>query len=247
MLDKINILYYNVRSLLPKIDNLRILCCAYSPDIICVVESWLDSNISDQEISLQGYSIFRLDKSRHGDGILLFIKSVFTCSVLFNGTAKFEFIVLSVKCNTISIVNSDFAIGLFYRPPDSNASLLDTLFNTLCNLDVSVLSNLYLIGDFNIDCFCVNSYMYNKLMSVTSSFNLSQIVTEPTRVTSNSSTLIDLIFVSSTTLIEKCTTIPPLANSDHHGLQLTFKLKLSKITKNTFEGRFGNILKQTLT
>ena len=108
------------------------------------------------------------DRSRHGGSILLFIKSVFTCSLLFNGTANFEFIVLSVKCNTISIVNSDFAIGLFYRPPDSNASLLDTLFNTLYNLDVSVLSNLYLIGDFNIDCFCVNSYMYNKLMSVTS-------------------------------------------------------------------------------
>ena len=63
LLDKINILYYNVRSLLPKIDNLRILCCAYSPDILCVVESWLNSNISDQEISLQDYSIFRLDRS----------------------------------------------------------------------------------------------------------------------------------------------------------------------------------------
>ena len=42
-----------MRSLLPKIGNLRIPCSVYSPDIICVVESWLDVDILDSEISVK--------------------------------------------------------------------------------------------------------------------------------------------------------------------------------------------------
>ena len=71
-------MYFNVRSLLPKIDNLRILCSVHSPDIICVVESWLDSDITDSEISIQGFSIIRLDRCRHGGGVLMYVKTVFS-------------------------------------------------------------------------------------------------------------------------------------------------------------------------
>ena len=52
-------------------------------------------------------------------------------------------------------------------------------------------------------------------------FNLTQIVTEPTRITPHSITLIDLIFVN---LVKLCKTIPPLPNADHLGLQLTFSI-----------------------
>ena len=47
----IKFLYFNVRSLLPKIDDLRLVCSLYSPHVICIVESWLDM---DSEICIQG-------------------------------------------------------------------------------------------------------------------------------------------------------------------------------------------------
>ena len=37
----LNILYFNARSLPPKIDELRLICAATSPHIVCVVETWL--------------------------------------------------------------------------------------------------------------------------------------------------------------------------------------------------------------
>ena len=40
-----NLLYLNARSLLPKLDELHVLCVSYSYDIICIVESWLSSDI----------------------------------------------------------------------------------------------------------------------------------------------------------------------------------------------------------
>ena len=58
-----------------------------------------------------------------------------------------------------------------------------------------------------------------------SSFNLTQIVSEPTRVTESSSTLIDLIFVTPTVIVKYCSTLPPLANADHYGLQLIMTTK----------------------
>jgi len=51
-----------------------------SPDVICIVESWLDYTIADSEIFIQGYSIVRLDRSRHGGGVLIFVNNQFTCA-----------------------------------------------------------------------------------------------------------------------------------------------------------------------
>lgn len=42
--------YFNARSLLPKLDELRALCLTYQPHVICVVESWLDESIQEEEI-----------------------------------------------------------------------------------------------------------------------------------------------------------------------------------------------------
>ena len=47
--------------------------CLVTPDIVCVVEYWLCSDICDSEISLIDYSIVRLDRSRHGRIILILI------------------------------------------------------------------------------------------------------------------------------------------------------------------------------
>ena len=40
-------MYFNVRIILPKIAELRNVCASLLPDIVCVVESWLDDNIED--------------------------------------------------------------------------------------------------------------------------------------------------------------------------------------------------------
>ena len=93
----INLLYFNVCSLLPKIDHLRSICSLYSPDVICIVESWLDDTILDIKVCIQGYSLCRLDRTRYGGGVLIF---VFTFSVIFKGTHEFECLALSVhNCN----------------------------------------------------------------------------------------------------------------------------------------------------
>ena len=51
------------------------LCCASKPDVVCIVESWLDGKVSDEEISISGHHIVRLDRNHRGGGILIYIRS----------------------------------------------------------------------------------------------------------------------------------------------------------------------------
>ena len=118
--DHVSVVYFNVRSLLPKIDNLRLICASLCPSFVCVVETWLSSEIDDSEICIQGYTSIRLDSSRHGGGLVIYVHNLFSFSVLFKESPDFEFLVLSCK----SSINSPDFILLFYRPPSSNASLL---------------------------------------------------------------------------------------------------------------------------
>ena len=72
-----SVLYFNSRSLLPKMDVLRATCAVYSPDCVCVVETWLSKDISDSEVGIDGFSTIRLDRNRHGGGVLIYVKSSF--------------------------------------------------------------------------------------------------------------------------------------------------------------------------
>ena len=131
----------------------------------------------------------RLDRNRHGGGVLLFVKDVFTCSVLNKGDFEFEFIVLSIKQSVTT--SPKFCIALFYRPPSSDNSVLDNLFSTSCSIFITLPCKLILLGDFNINFLSSCTSLYRSIMS---SFNLHQIVSEPTRISNLCSTLIDLIF-----------------------------------------------------
>ena len=69
----LSILYFNARSILPKFDELQAVCLTLDPDIICITETWLSSDIEDQEIVLSGYYSCRLDRNRHGGGLVIFL------------------------------------------------------------------------------------------------------------------------------------------------------------------------------
>ena len=109
--ENLTILYFNARSILPKIDNLAAVCFALNPDIVCIVESWLGESIADKEVSLPGYSITRLDRNRHGGGILIYIKCNLSFRVVLSGPSDLELIFVSVQLSCISLCCLEHFIG----------------------------------------------------------------------------------------------------------------------------------------
>ena len=56
-------LLLNSRSLLNKMDFLRSWTCVHDPDIVGVTESWANDKVSDKELEISGYDLFRMDRS----------------------------------------------------------------------------------------------------------------------------------------------------------------------------------------
>ena len=220
-----SVLYFNARSLLPKLDYLRVICNMNKPDCVCIVESWLNSDIQDNELQIDGYDIVRLDRNRHGGGVMFYLNSVYSHSTLFTGTLELELVIISVRLQFSSLT-----IALFYRPPGSSLTVLDNLLTVLCTyVNPVLLSNFILLGDFNVNYFDTSHSLFSKLLLVSNSLALTQVVSDAiAHYSSNSNSLIDLIFLSSPNNLIFCETIPPLSNSDHLGLQLEVSIPKPK-------------------
>ena len=131
-----------------------------------------------------------------------------------------KFLLVSV-CN-VNRFHCKQYIGLWYRPP-VNSEAVDVLSSVLKSLDVNILSNFILIGDFNID-FCNSHHpLFFKLSCILHSFILTQVVSEPTHA---HQFLIDLALLSILSKLVTCEVVPPLCNSDHDGISLTVSTPL---------------------
>ena len=55
------ILHFNTQSLLPKIDEIKLLVNYMNIDILCITESWLNDSIGNDEVAINGYILYRND------------------------------------------------------------------------------------------------------------------------------------------------------------------------------------------
>ena len=211
--------------MLPKFDELVALCSAEHPDIICLVETWLCEDILDSEVSIPNYSIVRLDRCRHGGGVALFIHNSVLYNVILSDPTGLELIV------SLSRINFKLYLGVFYRPPSSPPAIFELLCTSLFqSVHQSYFSNFVILGDFSVD-FTTSHPLYPFLFDFMSSFCLTQVVDSPTHFSpAGKPTLIDLVFVSNVRSCFSCSTIPPLANSDHLGLSLSVKKDCTSTT-----------------
>ena len=211
----ISILYANCRSLLPKLDHLKVLVSVNTPHIISICETWLDDSISNDELHINGYSLTRRDRDRHGGGVAVYIHESITMSVrLIHPRIELLLVDLKLTWKTITC-------GLYYRPPSSDSSNLDELESTLEELPAPRLRNLLITGDFNIDL--ISSPYHPQLSSIQYKFGLKQAVTSPTRESATSTTLIDHIYVSEHLTNTSCSVQPPVPGSDHNSVLLRLK------------------------
>ena len=93
----LTILYFNARSLLPKLDYLTLSISIYHPHVICVVETWLSSEVSTSEIDIPGYQLYRKDRNRHGGGILMYVSNCMLVSLFADPGPHLELLTLSAR------------------------------------------------------------------------------------------------------------------------------------------------------
>ena len=118
--------------------------------------------------------------------------------------------------------STPFLVGTWYRPPSSPPNLFSEFEKVIAKIDAEN-KELYLLGDINCNLLPeANTYDSSHLTNIFDIFGLSQLITEPTRVTPVSKTLIDLCITNS---LEKVTNsgVIHLGISDHSLVFLTRK------------------------
>ena len=71
------IAHLNIRSLLSKIEEIHELLLNSSIKVLSINETFLDSTISDSEVSIPNYHLYRNDVSRNSGGIAVYLLSNF--------------------------------------------------------------------------------------------------------------------------------------------------------------------------
>ena len=196
----LHFIHFNINSLLPKIDELRIIAKSTNAAIIGISESKLDESVLEPEIEIDDYKILRCDRSRQGGGVACYMRN----DLNYNIISDFHVIRLP---NSKPII-----VGTIYRPPNQS-NFLEVLNENMNKID-SVSNETYILGDFNINLSLNYSYIFSKKdmlnhKSIPSDvksyyefctfFSLHQLIKVPTRITCNSATIIDISCDSATT------------------------------------------------
>ena len=117
-------------------------------DVICIVETWLSSDVSDNELVISDYQILRRDRDRHGGGVMMYVHSslaVHSHACIIDA----ELLIVSVSLSKFS---PKFCIALYYRPPSAGVDSFDCLSRNLYNLHPSSFSKF-------INFLCAHSHL----------------------------------------------------------------------------------------
>ena len=204
----------NINSLIAHIEEVRVLIHEANIDILAINETKLDASIHSNEVNLPGYEIIRKDRcinGRHGGGVCMYLRNNLNFSIrkdLMND--KLECLVIEISKPR----SMPFLVGTWYRPPNSPRELLNLFEDTIDRIDAEN-SELYLLGDLNCNLLAQNPDANTfDLLNILDIYDLTQLITEPTRITPISKSLIDLCI---TNYPEKVTFsgVLPLGISDH--------------------------------
>lgn len=183
-------------------------------DIVVLTETWLLSEVKNCELFSceKKYTVYRHDRSdRSGGGVLIAVSEGIN-SYVVPIQSELEFL-----CTCVTLNHHDVIVCACYRPLLSAPTFCDELYDCL-NKVVSrhPKAPIFLMGDFNFPGIqwydsnpiaTTNSSECIAFIDLCSTFNLSQLVQEPTRVTPSCANVLDLVltnypdFVSSLTLL----------------------------------------------
>lgn len=97
-------LHIKARSLLPKMDQIRVGLRS-KPEFVFVSETWLCKSVSNPDLNLSSYTIFWLDKLTRGGEVATFVKDHLQCSVAFEKSNPKQFDLLVLKVLPKNVLN----------------------------------------------------------------------------------------------------------------------------------------------
>ncbi|GAA55510.1 hypothetical protein CLF_108202 [Clonorchis sinensis] len=197
-----------------------------------LTETWLTPDVSDAEISIDGYSIFRADSKRgRAGGVALYLHAALPIPIVLSDTTPAPF--CDALWLQVPLRGSDsLLLGVVYRSPSSPPEDDHFLIRTLGQLSSSYhFTHLLLVGDFNapkapwteLQCVGSSGPFTAALTEVVQQSAWTQHVVAPTRYRAGQQpSLLDLVITNERHFVDQVTINAPLGHSDHCVLTFDF-------------------------
>ncbi len=193
--------HLNINSLRHKVEELQIEILKYKVSVMIITESKLNNSDITSSLMIPGYNIARFDNptKQHGGGIVVYVSQTFAyefydINVMF---PKIKFpIDTEVKVAKIKPpCSKPIILIVIYKPPHvSQLKKFTDMFKELIEQLNKLQLDIICAGDFNID-FASDSNTKYQLINISKTYGLKQVISEPTRVTEKTSTLLDHFYV----------------------------------------------------
>ena len=188
----LSVCHLNIQSILPKIDILQHEMQAF--DVYVFTETWLNDGINDSQIKVVNFNDpFRCDRDDRSGGVAIYVNEN------LNATRRRDLELNGLECVWIQLKlrGHDILICGMYRPPD--AINWNLIHESVDRAKSTHIQDIIIIGDLNNDLLVTNRCKH--LQELMNTYNLKQLIDEPTHFTELSSTLIDVILVNKTSNI----------------------------------------------
>jgi len=135
---------FNVHSIVNKRLDFLAKLSTLTPGIVLITETYLDNTITDSEIFPPNYTVHRLDRNRHGGGVLIAVLDTFPSVACPDyGRAGVELLWIRLV-----ISGKPTILGVLYRPPNFPDSCQLELQSSLSTLPPT--APILLCGDLNL-------------------------------------------------------------------------------------------------
>ena len=216
----LHFLHLNINSLLPKIDEPRLIANKTNAAAIGISESKLDKSVLDGEVGIDGYEIKRCDRD--------------VACLVFNPRENFSTDIENIFFDVQLQKSKPILVGVVYRPP-TTSHFLDKLTLAISKTNNFDNQEVYILGDLNINLNNKNdsSNGIKRYKEFCSLHGLKQIIETPTRTTDRSTSLLDHILTNSFSKISQQGVLD-LGLSYHQLIYCTRKTTRTKIHEHTY-------------
>lgn len=215
-IDSLKCFHLNARSARNKTDELELFFdqFEFSFDIIMLSETWFTDNTN--VLNLPMYNSYFLNRTEcRGGGVALIVKADISCEMLS------DYCCVHNDYEMLSLLIGESIIAVCYRPPSGNLSSFFAYLESFFEFANENKCNVILGGDFNVNML-LDTTCKLQFDALIKSNGCENMINTATRITTESSTLLDLFITSyDTSYIKSGVVIVDI--SDHLGIFLCIK------------------------
>ena len=204
--------------------------------IIAVTESWATPEISDSELGLEGFVMFRKDRSDvrdgKGGGVLLYVSNELRCAQVDK--------LNSFKCESIWVelqddLQANVIVGVCYKSPSVSEHELKNLFSAIKQAGSG---RCLVVGDFNYPSINWENWECNKEDEEFVDLIQDNFLFQHVRVPTREKNILDLVISSEPSMVEELKVLEHFSTSDHNMVEFNFVLRTGCCNAVTYKYDF---------